>query len=75
MIEVLTRPGARLSDMWKVPFREVYCETFGGMLKEMLWCHVVARVFPGARDLGADALAEHYFADPGAFFEQYKGAL
>ena len=65
----------RVGEAWKVPFREVYCDSFVGMLKQTLWCHVVGRVFPGARDLAADVLSSHYFADPSAFFEQYKRAL
>jgi hypothetical protein len=37
-----------MSTMWKVPFRRVYCETLGDMLRETLWCHAVLRLFPNA---------------------------
>jgi hypothetical protein len=30
--------GTPLSDSWKVPFREYYAETFGGMLKGCWTC-------------------------------------
>ena len=43
--------------MFKVPFRQVYCDTFIGWLKAILWCHVVIRVFPKVHDFGSDALA------------------
>lgn len=64
-----------LNTMWKVPFRGVYCETFVGMLKQTLWCHLVIKIFPLARDLSKDALAEYYEENPLEFFEQYKNTL
>lgn len=30
--------------MYKIPGRDIYCETLGGWFKEMLWVYVV-RVF------------------------------
>lgn len=40
---------------WKVPFRDVYCMSLRSMLRQTVWCHVVRRMFPGARDAGARA--------------------
>lgn len=34
-----------LKDYWKVPFREVYCDTFGAWVRETVWCHIVLRLF------------------------------
>lgn len=42
-----------MAGLWKVPFRDVYCTTFGGMLKQTLWCHVVLRAFPDVIDVGS----------------------
>jgi hypothetical protein len=38
----------KLSDMWKVPFRQVYCETFRQWLATTILCHVVYRLDPPA---------------------------
>lgn len=65
----------RLSSYWKVPFRQVYCDTFAGWLKSLLWIFVVMKVFPHARDLGGDALVDHYHEDPKAFYDQYRSVL
>lgn len=60
---------------WKVPFRQVYDETFIGWLKATIWCHFVIRVFPFARDLESDALLEHYVERPSGMFEQYENTI
>ena len=65
----------KLSDYWKVPLRAIYCESFVQMLKATLWCHLVIRVFPHARDLASDGLVECYFDRPTMFFEQYESVL
>lgn len=31
---------------YKVPFRQVYCETIGGWLASVWQCHVVYRILP-----------------------------
>lgn len=36
----------KLSDSWKVPGRQVYCETFGVWLKTCFYCHVWLRIRP-----------------------------
>ena len=57
---------------WKVPFRQIYCNTFKQWLKSTFWCHVVIKVFPHCVDLGSDALVPFYPDDPGMFYEQYQ---
>lgn len=37
---------------YKVPFRHCRAETLSGWVRYTLWCHVVLRLFPYARDLG-----------------------
>lgn len=31
---------------WKVPFRQVYCESFRGWIAETIYCHVCLRIDP-----------------------------
>lgn len=33
---------------WKVPFRQVYCDTFWTWVRAIIWCHFVLRLFPNA---------------------------
>ena len=40
-------------EMWKIPYRQVYCTTFRGWVKEMIWIYVIRRVF--AKDIEAIA--------------------
>jgi hypothetical protein len=61
--------------MWKVPFRQVYCDLFLDMVRQTFWCHVVIRVFPRAVDLASDALHEVYRDRPEAMYEQYQSFL
>lgn len=35
-----------LNSYWKVPAREVYCETLWGCVKSTLYCHVWLRLNP-----------------------------
>lgn len=35
---------------WKVPFRQVYCDTLLTWLRATIWCHVVLRLYPYARE-------------------------
>lgn len=44
--------GDSMKGYWKVPFRSVFCSSFGGMVKATIWCHIVLKLFPGARDMG-----------------------
>jgi len=37
---------------YKIPFRRIYCATFGQWLLEMFWIFVVIKLFPGACDFG-----------------------
>lgn len=46
---------------WKVPFRQVYCESFRDMLKQTIWCHVVLRLFPDVVDLAQAPLDRQHF--------------
>lgn len=59
---------------YKVPFRQVYCETLSLWLKETVWCHLVLRVFPHALDLGSEPV-ETYLEEPVTFFQQHELAL
>lgn len=61
--------------MWKVPFRQVYCDTFGAWLRAVLWCFVVLKVFPHVADFGSSALLEEYIDSPKTFHEQYLWLL
>lgn len=36
----------KLSDYWKVPFRDVYCETLRSCIAQTIYCHVVLRLDP-----------------------------
>jgi hypothetical protein len=38
--------------LWKVPFRQVYNDSFRSWLRSTFWCHVVLRLYPGASDSG-----------------------
>lgn len=38
--------STKLSDMYKVPFRNVYCDTFRMWIAETIYCHVVLRINP-----------------------------
>ncbi len=38
--------------MYKVPRRDIYCNTILQWLLETTWCFVVIKVFPGAVDFG-----------------------
>lgn len=64
-----------MKDMWKVPFRQVYCDTFGNWLRTTFWCHVVIKVFPHVVDFGGDALVDEYLREPKMLFEQYVWML
>lgn len=33
---------------WKVPFRQVYCDSLRQWARAVFWCHVVVRIFPRA---------------------------
>lgn len=55
---------------WKVPFRQVWCETFISMLRQVLWCHVVIRVFPKVHDFGSDSFADVYRKEPAFMVDQ-----
>lgn len=61
--------------MYKVLFRQIYCDTFRTWLRAMFWCHVVIRIFPEAIDLASDVLVEHYLEEPGAMGEQFRYRL
>lgn len=41
-----TKDMTKLSSYWKVPFRQVYCETFRVWLAEVIHCHVVLKLNP-----------------------------
>ena len=45
-------PPAGTPCRYRVPFRQVYCDTFGSWLKAILWCHVALRLYPNASDPG-----------------------
>ena len=55
---------------YKVPFRQVYSDTFAGWLRQTFWCHAVIRVFPKVHDFGSDALVSLYRENPAAMAEQ-----
>jgi hypothetical protein len=38
----------RRKSHWKVPFRQVYCDSFKSMVMDTIWCHVVLKLFPYA---------------------------
>jgi len=57
---------------WKVPFRQVYTNSFREWVKWSIWCHFVIRVFPGARDLKSDALQDYYRENPAEMYNQYR---
>lgn len=59
-----------VADYYKVPFRDVYCDTFAGWMRQTFWCHVVIRVFPKCHDFGSDALVPLYRENPAAMAEQ-----
>ena len=58
--------------MYRVPFRQVYCDTIGSWLKETIWCHLVIKLFPYVADLGSDGLRSSYLGNPELFYEQYR---
>jgi hypothetical protein len=60
---------------WKVPFRQVYCESFLSAIKQTFWCHVVIRVFPNVHDFGSDALVDLYIDEPETLFDQFEWVL
>lgn len=31
--------------MYKVPFRDIYCDTLRSWIQETIWCHVILKVF------------------------------
>ena len=35
-----------LKAYWKVPFRQVYCETLRQCIGETIYCHIVLRINP-----------------------------
>lgn len=75
---ILTRmgePDGTKRWWWKVPFRQVYCESVRQWLKAVAWIFFVMKVFPDAVDLGSDALLGLYVGHPSLFAEQYRGAL
>ncbi len=44
----------KLSEMWKVPFRQVYCETFRSWVAQTIYCHIVIKLDPPyLPDIGA----------------------
>lgn len=61
-----------VSKMWKVPFRDVYCESLIDCAKQTLWCHLVIKVFPNAADIDSDALVAMYPGNPAMLYDQYK---
>lgn len=46
---------------WKVPFRSKFCDSFRGMLKSTVWCHLVLRLFPNVVDLDQGPLDREHF--------------
>lgn len=65
----------KVSDMWKVPFRQVYCDTFKECLRATFWCHVVIKVFPHVIDLEKTPFLAEYKKDPAFFRDQYMYAI
>jgi hypothetical protein len=61
--------------MYKIPRRQVYCDTFGTWLKQMVWIFLVIKLFPHCVDIGSDALKKRYLEEPGMFFEQYENSI
>lgn len=61
----------KVSDMWKVPFRQVYCETLKDCIKQTFWCLVVNKVFPNAFDFAGAGFLEESIKDPTFFHDQY----
>ena len=61
--------------MWKVPFRQVYCDKFKDVLLGTLWCHVVIKAFPYVYDLGHDALLESYVDNPDGLYQQLEHVI
>lgn len=61
--------------LYKVPLRQVYTQTFKDWLKSTIWCHLVLKLFPFARDLGSDSLLPTYIDHPDRFYEQYESTL
>jgi len=41
-----TEKGDPMKGYYKVPFRQVYCETFRDWLSELIYCHVCLRLSP-----------------------------
>jgi len=37
--------------MYKVWFRQIYCENFKQWVQQMIWCFIVIKIFPNATDL------------------------
>jgi hypothetical protein len=44
--------------VWKVPAREVYCDTFRSWLHMTIWCYIVLPYFRGELDLYAQAAVD-----------------
>lgn len=38
--------------MYKIPFRDIYCDTLIGWLKELIWVFVILKIYPTAYDDG-----------------------
>ena len=41
--------------IYKIPFRQVYCETLAGWIKEMIWIFFVLKLFPYSYDFCNEA--------------------
>lgn len=54
---------------WKVPFRQVYCGSFGDMLRQTFWCLVVIKLWPNLIDV--DSCADFCLEDGQKFLEQH----
>lgn len=50
--------------MWKVPGRQVYCESIASCIRETVWCHVVLPLFPWARFADGGLLEFYPAKDP-----------
>lgn len=65
----------RLDDMWKVPFRRVWCFSFRDWVKATIWCHFVIRVFPHTINLEGCSFLDVYKKDAQFFHDQYADAI
>ena len=58
--------------MWKVPFRQVYTNTFKHWVQQTVWCHLVIKMFPRCHDFGSDNLCDYYKRNPEKMYEQLE---